>query len=146
MAIRLRGHHLLCLLTYQGMGYTRAFTANYNRLIRRISAGEYIEIVDGPDEICTPLLCTSGAHCLEAQSAINDSLTLAALEALFNTRLGPGSTLCLTPDKVRTLRAAFASGKIRDACQHCRWHSQCSAIASQNFADTFLQPTDKESR
>ena len=32
MTIKLRAHHLLCLLTYVGKGYSPAFTANYDRV------------------------------------------------------------------------------------------------------------------
>jgi len=143
MTIRLRGHHLLCLLTYQGMGYTRAFTANYNRLIRRISAGEEIVLVDGPDDICTPLLCTPGAHCAGQQAIKNDAHTLTALSEGLNTPLKNGTIITLTADRVWQMRAAFVQGDIRYACHTCRWHDYCSDIARQKFTHTLLYPEGK---
>ena len=56
MTIHLRPHHLLCLLTYVGKGYGDAFIRNYDRIAQRLSMGEAIMVVDGPDDICAPLL------------------------------------------------------------------------------------------
>ena len=63
MTIRLRPHHLLCLLTYVGKGYGEAFTRNYDGIAQRLSAGEPILVVEGPDEICAPLLADPDTHC-----------------------------------------------------------------------------------
>ncbi len=57
MTVRLRGHHLLCMLTFVGKGYSPAFVENYDRIAGRLSEGEDILLVDGPDDICAPLLC-----------------------------------------------------------------------------------------
>ncbi|WP_292282104.1 DUF1284 domain-containing protein, partial [Mesorhizobium sp.] len=64
MTVRLRAHHLLCLLTYVGKGYSPAFTANYDVVVKRLAGGEDILIVSGPDDICAPLLSESEPHCL----------------------------------------------------------------------------------
>ncbi len=67
MAIRLRGHHLLCLLGYRGMGYSEQFTANmtevYNTL--RQNPDTYIKLVEGPDEICSHYPKDKSGHCEE---------------------------------------------------------------------------------
>ena len=39
MTVRLRPHHLLCLLSYIGRGYSPAFSANMTRVARRLGAG-----------------------------------------------------------------------------------------------------------
>ena len=62
MTVRLRAHHLLCMLTYIGKGYSPAFTDNMTVIAGRVSAGENVEIVDGPDEICAPRLAEANAH------------------------------------------------------------------------------------
>jgi len=53
--VRLRAHHLLCILTFAGKGYSPAFVANMAGVVARIGAGEPIEVVAGPDDICAPL-------------------------------------------------------------------------------------------
>ena len=62
MTVRLRAHHLLCMLTYIGKGYGTAFTDNMTVIAGRVSAGENVEIVDGPDEICAPRQAEANAH------------------------------------------------------------------------------------
>jgi hypothetical protein len=62
MTVRLRGHHLLCLLTFVGKGYTPAFTANYRRIVARLNEGAAVELVDGPDDICAPMLAEAEHH------------------------------------------------------------------------------------
>ncbi len=54
MTVELRPHHLLCMLTYVGKGYSPAFCANYDAVLARLSAGEEILLVDGPDSVCAP--------------------------------------------------------------------------------------------
>src|SRR5260221_2372058 len=54
--IRLRPHHLLCMLTYAGRGYTPRFTSGMDDLMRRLGSGEEITLIDGPDDICRPWL------------------------------------------------------------------------------------------
>ena len=49
MTVRLRAHHLLCMLTYVGKGYSPAFVENYEAIAARLSAGEEIEMVAGPE-------------------------------------------------------------------------------------------------
>lgn len=54
---------MLCLTTYIGMGYSPAFTANYDGIVARLAAGEPVELVEGPDDICAPLADDPQAHC-----------------------------------------------------------------------------------
>ncbi len=46
--VRLRPHHLLCMLTFIGEGYSPAFVAAYRGLVARLGAGATIEIVPAP--------------------------------------------------------------------------------------------------
>lgn len=54
--INMRGHHLLCVLTFEGAGYSQRFTRNLAAIVERLSAGEEILIVAGPDDICAPVV------------------------------------------------------------------------------------------
>ncbi len=40
MTIKIRPHHLLCLLTYAGEGYNDAFIDNFNKIVHRLKLGE----------------------------------------------------------------------------------------------------------
>lgn len=135
MTVRLRGHHLLCLLTYKGEGYGPAFVANLDRIAARLAAGEAALVVEGPDDICGPLLAGADgdAHCCLARVAERDRKALAALAGHLGGPLAPGRSLRLDSTTVASLRAAFAGGAIRAACVGCEWAGLCTAIAAEGF-------------
>jgi hypothetical protein len=134
MTIRLRPHHMLCLLTYVGKGYTPGFAANYNALSLRLSQGEEIEIVAGPDDICAPLLGEAAPHCWRDSVIARDQAAAKSLQSL-GLNIAPGKTLKLDGPTLAHLRDAFAQGIIRPACAGCEWNDLCSTIAKTGFDD-----------
>lgn len=138
MAVRLRAHHLLCMLTFVGRGYTPAFTANYVRIIARLNAGETVELVEGPDDICAPMLKEQGSHC-RAESVIQrDAQASAAFAQRLGLVLEQRRGIVLTAERLAQMRAAYAEGAVRSACTGCEWAAFCTDIAGQGFAGTRL--------
>jgi hypothetical protein len=140
MTIRLRAHHLLCMLTYAGDGYSRAFTANFDAIVAQIAAGEDVMIVAGPDDLCAPLLCAPDAHCLRESVRERDRLAARDLSKLLGIDVCEGQRLTLGKPELRQMREAFASGETRAACQGCEWHGLCTAVARRGFRDAKLAP------
>ncbi|CDZ61204.1 DUF1284 domain-containing protein [Neorhizobium galegae] len=138
MMVRLRPHHLLCMLTFVGEGYSPAFVANYRRLADRLSAGEPIEIVSGPDDICAPLLSDEDAHCFGASVAGRDAAALTDIARLLGRELETGAVIASDPVLFDKLRRAFSSGVTRRACTGCEWSSLCDRIAGQDYADALV--------
>lgn len=137
MTIRLRPHHLLCLQTYAGKGYTPAFTANYDLIAARLSQGEDIEIVEGPDDICTPLLTEPDPHCWRDSVTQRDHQAAANLQPLL--KANTGTTITLTAPLLETLRTSFQAGTLRPACTGCEWSDFCTRIADTDFEGTRIQ-------
>jgi hypothetical protein len=135
MTIRLRPHHLLCMLTYIGKGYTPAFTSNYDRIAARIGAGEDLAIVAGPDDICAPLLESAEPHCFNDSVTVRDARAAADVEALLGCKITPGTALMLDAAMLARLRLAFAGGFIRSACAGCEWSGLCDDVAASGFPD-----------
>nr|WP_153442262.1 DUF1284 domain-containing protein [Sinorhizobium terangae] len=135
----MRGHHLLCLLTFVGEGYTPSFTRNYQVVARRLSAGEPIEIVEGPDDICAPMLGLAEAHCRNENIRGRDSRALAAVADLLGFPLGPGSVLILDDRRLQDMRGAFALGSVRGACDECEWSALCTRVARDGFAGAVVR-------
>ena len=139
MTLRLRPHHLLCLLTYLGKGYTPAFVANYERIVARLNDGEAIEIVEGPDDICAPMLGEQGHHCHNASVRLRDKQALEAVTRELD--LGnDGGEIRLVSGDVERLRSAFRAGTLRAACEACEWSEFCTVIARTNFRGCRFQP------
>jgi hypothetical protein len=140
MTIRLRPHHLLCMLTYAGKGYTPAFVANYTAIINRLNSGESIELVAEPDDICQPMLDEPACHCHNDSVRERDRQTARDIgEKLAGGQLANGP-LSLNGKDVSRLRGWFADGSIRAACQGCEWYDLCSEIAQNEFRGCRLRP------
>lgn len=138
MTVRLRGHHLLCLLTYAGKGYSPAFTAGFTRIADRIAGGETVQIVDGPDDVCAPLLDDPQAHCMNASVTLRDVASARDVGDLLGRPIQTGDQLVLDREMISQMRAAFHQGKIRAACARCDWANLCSDIATAGYADTAI--------
>lgn len=137
--VRLRPHHLLCLLTYAGKGYSPAFVENFDRITARIAAGDPILLVEGPDDVCAPCAADAAAHCHGESVRARDAAAGAALAGHMGD-LSPGQTLRLDGALLNRLRTAFASGTIRGACAGCEWSQLCTGIAAACFTGTRLRP------
>ena len=139
MTIRLRAHHLLCLLTYVGKGYSPAFTANYDGIADRLSQGEDILIVSGPDDVCAPLLDEAEPHCLRESAVERDWLAAADVEELLARPIRVGARLDLDAAILARMRQAFSAGLVRKACGGCEWNELCSTVAAGGYHDTQVQ-------
>lgn len=138
--IRLRPHHLLCILTYAGKGYSPAFVANYDAIAARIGAGEDVLLVSGPDDVCAPLLGEADAHCFNASVTERDRLAARDVAALLGEAVEDEALLTLDAARLKQMREAFAAHTIRGACPGCEWHDLCTGIAAQAFAGTRIAP------
>ncbi len=139
MTARLRPHHMLCMLTYAGKGYSPAFTANMTVVVGRIAGGEPIEIVSGPDDICAPLLSDPDPHCHRESVAERDRLAAEALGPIMGVGApAAGSGFSLDCGQLGQLRQAFRHGGFRVACAGCQWQELCSDIARDDFEDAIL--------
>jgi hypothetical protein len=137
MTVRLRPHHLLCSLTFIGKGYSPTFVENFEKVIQRIvTDNEPVQVVDGPDDICAPLLNDEISHCRQPSVEHRDHLAAEALSHLLQQPVKAGTHLQLLPPTLDLLRNAFAAGTIRTACHGCQWHTLCDSISDSNFEGT----------
>jgi hypothetical protein len=145
VTVRLRAHHLLCLLTYVGKGYGPGFTANYDRIVARLNRGETILIVSGPDDICAPLLkAEAEPHCQQDSVAERDERAAESVAALLGRPVRAGTHLELGPAHLETMRQAFSTGQTRAACQGCEWSTLCDAIAADGYPGVRLRRPARE--
>ncbi len=63
--MKLRGHHLLCVLGFKGMGYSQSFIDNMAEVVAQLmdSHDPAVEIVEGPDDICLAAPGRVGDRC-----------------------------------------------------------------------------------
>ena len=138
MTVRLRPHHLLCLLTYVGEGYSSAFVDTLDHVGRKLLSGEDLLLVEGPDDICAPVLGTEHDHCTGPSVTERDHKAAQAVSALLGEDLAVGTRLRLDAGTLGRLRKAFASGAIRAGCAGCEWAELCSLVAARGYTGTRL--------
>ena len=139
MTVRLRAHHLLCMLTYVGEGYSKAFTANYDLIVARLTRGEDILLVAGPDDVCSPLLGDAEPHCHRESVEERDRLAALAASRLLGREVAPGISLTLSPAQIAQMRQAFRAGTSRAACADCEWSALCTRIAAADYPGARLE-------
>lgn len=128
------------MLTFVGEGYTPAFTENYIAIAHRLSSGEEIELVDGPDDICAPLLSGAAAHCHNESVVARDEAAAEAVGRLLGVKVGKGTRIRPDAALLKRLRRNFALGTIRKACGECEWSELCNDIAERGFTDVLVAP------
>lgn len=136
--ISLRGHHLLCSLTFSGRGYSKEFERGFKNIIERIKQNETIIVVSGPDEICEPIERCKDSHCREARITRRDELALEDVSSLLGKTIEIGSQI--TPSKLFNgkYRASFQLGSTRRACFDCQWSGTCDQIADADYSSSLL--------
>jgi hypothetical protein len=139
VTVHLRAHHLLCMLTYVGRGYTPAFVENYDGIVARLSEGEPICLVDGPDDICAPIQDITTAHCHNESVVERDRLALDAVRALLGTAVDLDREFGLDAPMLADFRAAFGRGQTRAACAGCEWSGLCDHVAAAGYPGAALQ-------
>jgi hypothetical protein len=116
--IVLRGHHLLCMLGYRGMGYSAEFSANmthvYNQL--REKPEVTITLIEGADDLCACYPLNEVSHC---QNQLVMERDAAVLERL---GLQTGNTL-EWQDILHKVRANIAPEHIEVLCHTCQWRA-----------------------
>lgn len=139
MMVRLRPHHLLCMLTFSGRGYTPAFSENFRNILALISNGADIVLVSGPDDICKPMLCGSEeTHCYNQSVADRDHKALRVIRDRLIPDLSLGVAFRLDGTAISQLRVEFKSPSIRNACHGCQWFDFCTEIANDEYAGSVL--------
>lgn len=127
------------MLTFAGKGYSPDFISNFDRIAGLIASGDQsVEIVFAPDDVCAPLLADPACHCRNASVSERDRLAAEALANLLRQPIDQNAKIHLAPEILDRMRAAFAAGTIRKACNGCQWSPICDRIARDSFRETRL--------
>lgn len=112
--IEIRAHHLLCLATFRGNGYSPDFVANMQLHYSRFQQGERAVLVCVPDAICQA--CPEQ----DCQAELRDR----RLISLTGWQVGEE---ILVDERVRALIPDFQKW-LGEVCQGCPWLSLCQQI------------------
>lgn len=126
-AIKIRGHHLLCMQGFQGFGYNDRFTRHLARIIGQlsISPDTYIQAVAECDNICEYCphqiisKCEKDGHS-DARITSIDTIVLqtAGIEAASEIKYSLA---------IEQINSAFRKrSQLKDICHNCQWCKQCT--------------------
>ncbi|MBN2980878.1 MULTISPECIES: DUF1284 domain-containing protein [Cohnella] len=116
MTIRLRGHHLLCLLGFRGKGYSEEFCVNMTSVYETLRADPDtpIAIIEGPDDICRAFPADQPNHCH------NESVYRKDRDILLKLGLRPGLNASWT-EIVGRVTEHVRPRDIDRFCHDCPW-------------------------
>ena len=118
----LRGHHMLCLLGFRGLGYNEEFVRRMSWVKEHLSSAPQVavEVTDAPDYVCLacPYLGVDGCQLQDADSerrtGEQDRAVMARLGVVRGDSL-PWSEV------LSRIRLAVASGDLDGLCPDCPW-------------------------
>ncbi len=126
MKAKLRGHHLICLNFFRGEGYSEDFIKNIYSVIGK----EKVEIVKGPDEVCTRCPYLKDNKC-SSDEYTDDKILFQDREALRLLEFKPGmivdrKTLSFKiPGIIEEWKALF--------CHDCGYRKVCFGQAGEHI-------------
>ncbi|PIC83636.1 DUF1284 domain-containing protein [Sporosarcina sp. P1] len=116
--IKLRGHHIFCLLGYRGMGYSAEYTENMTKIhdVLRERPDTLIQITKGPDYLCAKFPEGQPYHCEDKGIYVRDAEILRKL-ALKVSDVLPWREV------ERRIRLHVVPDDIVVVCETCSWRS-----------------------
>ncbi|WP_026695482.1 DUF1284 domain-containing protein [Peribacillus kribbensis] len=115
---KLRGHHLLCLLGYRGMGYSKEYVENMTLVHQtlRENPEKWVLLVKGPDHLCEKFPHTGEYHCQNDIIYKRDAVILRKL----GLRIGQ---MLRWKDIEFHIQRDMVPADIQSVCDSCSWRS-----------------------
>lgn len=116
----LRGHHLLCLLGFRGMGYSAEYVKNMSHIYHTLqkSPHTFIQMVHGPDDLCAKFPHSNQIiyHCEDDNIYHRDEVILSKLQ-LEEKQIIPWMDIC------HAIQNFIVPSDIETICHTCSWRS-----------------------
>jgi hypothetical protein len=133
--IRLRPHHLLCLVAFQGEGYSPKFIAQALGLQRALLAADtVVELVEGPDDLCD--------GCPEMKKecvSISGDAGVGGLDRAASDLLGIAPGRRRASELLQSLKETFSPERGYKICAGCSWlpRMDCPRVIAIRLKDLF---------
>lgn len=121
-AVRLRGHHVVCLHFYQGEGYSEEFVANLWRVMARLETERFV-LTDDADDVCTSCPSLQEGVCM---SESGGEAGIRRIDALALELLGLEVGAELEFAAIRERLVGVLGQWRASACAGCGFESLCA--------------------
>jgi hypothetical protein len=120
--IPLRAHHLLCLLGFQGIGYTADFIRNFQKVKRMIEQHPNleIEVVDTSDVICIACPNMLNNECFRSGLKLNRKVKDIDRRVMERLGISPGDRFKAS-ELYALVKEKIKPCDINEICQGCEW-------------------------
>ncbi len=119
MTIKLRGHHALCLLRFEGKGYSDSFVENMSKIQKNL---DQIQWIDTCDCICQACPHRKGKQCIYEKVNTYDEKVMK--------EMGFEKNQTVQWKKIKPLLEKLDLSKI---CSDCQWYSICKKDLKTNL-------------
>jgi hypothetical protein len=139
--LHLRPHHLLCLQTFIGHGYSEEFVQEMTSVKRQLELdpGTPIQLVDGADTLCRRCPNCAGGHCTSDKPALFDRLLAAKIEKSENIsllRTYESNHGCIFSDSFMLHGIpeylTLSHDLLEECCPGCEWKELCDRVIDGN--------------
>lgn len=137
VVLHLRPHHLLCLQTFTGRGYSEEFVRHMTLVKRQLTRDPrtLIELVSGVDDLCAHCPNNVDGQCTSDNPALFDSKVSRKLystgiispDAASKDHPGKRPVLTRIPDALE-----ISSSVLEECCPGCEWKELCLSIAGKS--------------
>ena len=137
VVLHLRPHHLLCLQTFTGRGYSEGFVRHMTLVKRQLTRDPRtaIELVSGIDDLCAHCPNNVDGQCTSDNPALFDSKVSRKLystgiispDAASKDHPGKRPVLTGIPDALE-----ISSSVLEECCPGCEWKELCLSIAGKS--------------
>lgn len=124
--MKIRAHHLLCMRHFRGLGYSPAFVANFQRVLKTVHEATLVTQTDVICQACPHHQdgCTKDGKMSEAIARKMDQKVLTALQLTENTIM-PINELNQIIDNT------LDSTLFRELCGECTWFEFCANLVKE---------------
>ena len=120
----MRAHHLICMRSFQGNGYSANFVDNFQKVISKINGeNPVIKIVNCPDVICKACPhnkngCIKKGPKSEVKVRNKDNNFISLLKLDLNNEMKANELINLINERITNI-------EIKDICKECEWLKYC---------------------
>ncbi len=135
--LKIRAHHLLCMLGFRGLGYSEEFAENMGKVVAEFNSEATLPviIVAECDVICEPCPHNRENRCVKQPDS---ERRVAAKDLAVLRKLGLESGTRLVAARVRQkVKESFSSRDLVEICPDCQWRElgYCAAGLESQLAD-----------
>jgi len=119
--LKIRSHHLLCILGFRGLGYSEEFVSNMEEVVGALRSDPSLPItlVVGCDAICASCPHNKEGKCLKRANSEVD-VPILDLELLKRLGLEAGSQM-LAGEAWEEVKKRLAPKDLTEICGDCEW-------------------------